>query len=53
MCDEHAERYDEWCETFRGAVETYVDLEHPSWSCASNSVPFHYLSSKIWICVCA
>jgi ubiquinone/menaquinone biosynthesis C-methylase UbiE len=27
MCDEHAERYDEWCETFRGAVETYVDLE--------------------------
>lgn len=27
MCDEHAERYYEWCETFRGAVETYVDLE--------------------------
>jgi ubiquinone/menaquinone biosynthesis C-methylase UbiE len=27
MWDEHAERYDEWCETFKGAVETYVDLE--------------------------
>jgi len=27
MLDEHAERYDEWCETLKGAVETYVDLE--------------------------
>jgi ubiquinone/menaquinone biosynthesis C-methylase UbiE len=27
MWDEHAERYDEWCETFKGAVETYLDLE--------------------------
>ena len=27
MWDERAKRYDEWCETFEGAVETYVDLE--------------------------
>jgi ubiquinone/menaquinone biosynthesis C-methylase UbiE len=27
MWDERAEKYDEWYETFRGAVETYVDLE--------------------------
>jgi ubiquinone/menaquinone biosynthesis C-methylase UbiE len=25
--DEHAKRYDEWYETFKGAVEHYVDLE--------------------------
>ena len=27
MWDERAKRYDEWYETFRGAVDTYVDLE--------------------------
>ncbi len=27
MWDEHADRYDEWHETFKGAVENHVDWE--------------------------